>query len=59
MDIKIECTQFFKLPCGESVIFVGPFRIFYDSMNPGNWGRRENICQGNIKEEFILLNDNM
>lgn len=60
MDIKIlECTQFFKLPCEESVFIVDPFklRIFYDSMNLGNWGKRENICQGNIKEELLLLND--
>lgn len=28
-------------------------------MNPGNRGRRENICQGNKKEELILLNDTM
>lgn len=62
MDIKIlECTQFFKLPCGESIILVDPFKlkIFYDSMNLGNWGSRENIFQGNIKKELILLNDSM
>lgn len=62
MDIKIlECAQFFKVALWGVSFHCGSFQTqdILDSMNLGNWDRRENVCQENIKEELLLLNDSI